>query len=158
MADERGRQRAKLDLSRLIEAEVAGWQLGSLVGDAHVELDHLLQHIGRFKFRRSLGDFFVLVVRRRGVAVAVVLVDERLEVPHLDELATVLLTLYHRVHLDWVLLVLSQQILDHRVVKELVLSETENLESLLLRDEAAFNPQTLVSHLTSALVAELLHS
>lgn len=91
--------------------------MGILVGDPHIKLNHMLEHL------RRLALFLGLLLRLRSfslsvcITMAVICVNECLEVAHLDQLPTVLLALNQRVHLHRVIGVLGQQLLDHLVVK-----------------------------------------
>lgn len=88
---------------------------------------------------------------------AVVFVDKRLEIAHLNHLAAILLTFNERVHLKRIFTVLGEQLLDHLVVQKLMLSEAQNLEGLFFRHEAALDTETFLSYLLAAHVSKLLH-
>ena len=70
---------------------------------------------------------------------AVICVDQCLEVAHLDQLTTVFCALDQRVLLHGVLGILGQELLNILIVKQLVLSKSQNFEGLFFCYEAAFN-------------------
>lgn len=89
-----------------------------LVGDAHIQLDHLLQHLWVLSllllFDLLHGGLFL---ERVLVAVTVVLVDQSLEVSDFDQLAAIFLAFDERVHLHRIVGIRRQQLLNHLVLK-----------------------------------------
>lgn len=57
-----------------------------------------------------------------------------------------------RIQTNWVFCILGQETLNRLVIKQLFLAQTQNLESLLLGNKAALNPESLVSDLLATLV------
>lgn len=89
------------------------------------------------------------------IAMTVGFVDKRLEVSDLDSLALVVRAVDHRVKPHWVLSIRGQKRLYWRVVKQLLLAETQDSECLLLCDEATLYSQSLVSNLLTTFILEL---
>ena len=92
----------------------------------------------------------------------IVVVNECLEVPNLDLLVAVLalhktVQLNHREVTSQIVGVVLKQLLDDFIGLEFVRGNPEDIEGLLLGDEATLDSQTLLSDLFSALVAELFH-
>lgn len=90
------------------------------------------------------------------LGVGVLLVDQRLEVHDFDVVAVAVGRRDHRVHLARVRLVAGQQLLNRLVVEQVLLRQAQDLEGLLLRDEAPLDAQALVRHGLAALVLDLL--
>lgn len=90
------------------------------------------------------------------LGVGVLLVNERLEVHDFNVAAVAVGRRDHRVHLGRVILVAGQQFLDRLVVQQVLLRQTQNLKSLLLRHEAPLYSQAFVRHSFAALVLNLL--
>jgi hypothetical protein len=115
----------------------------------HVQLDHAFLEL----LRRHIGHLVLDLGLTLSLIMRVVLVDESLEIPNFN--CREILALNYRVKTQRVLSVLSQQILDARIIKQLVLSEPKDLESLVLSDEATLDAQALVGNLLAALVRVL---
>lgn len=91
------------------------------------------------------------------VTVAIFVIDQSLEVSNLDHFPSTVGLFDQAIHLLGVFGVLGQELLDHIAVEQLVLGEAENLERLLLGDEAALDPESFFSYLTAALICKFLH-
>ena len=88
---------------------------------------------------------------------SVVHVDQGLEVSYFNHFSRLFLIFNQRIQLHRTLSVLSQQILNLLVVEQLILSQTQDFEGLLLRHEPSFDTEALLCNLLSAAVGKLLH-
>ena len=82
----------------------------------------------------------------------VIVVDEGLKILDLYHLPAVLPILNQRVDLQGLGRMLSEQLLDLDVVKELVLCQPQDLEGLLFCDKASLDSESLLGDLLSASV------
>ena len=91
----------------------------------------------------DLNSSLLLVIMR------VAFVDQGLEVSYFNWSS---LVVNDRVQTDRVTCILGQETLNRLVVKQLLLAQPQNLESLLLGNEAALNPESLFCYLLATLV------
>ena len=90
------------------------------------------------------------------VTMIIAVVDQRLKISNFYQ-APILQVFNHGIESHWILSDCGQQFLYLLVIEKLLLSESENLEGLLLGNESSLDPQTFVGHLRPARIAELLH-
>lgn len=81
----------------------------------------------------------VIVAAPLVLRVRVLLVNQRLEVHYLDVVPSTVRARNHGVHLRRVVFVAGQQLLDRRVVQQILLRQAQNLEGLLLGHEATLD-------------------
>ena len=130
--------------------------------NAEVELDllpglllsallHLLLELCLLFRGQELRDFSE---HFRKLLMRVVLVNQSLEVPDFDPLLLVVdvLALNHCVHLHHVVF---KKLLNNIVALQLVLSQAQDLKSLVSSHKAPLNPQTFFCHVLAALVGVL---
>lgn len=91
------------------------------------------------------------------VGVTVILVNQRLKITFDRLVGTHIRTLNQRANLDLVFSELGKKSLDHFIIKELFLTEAQNLKSLFFGHEFSLNPKPFYCYLLAAFVSELFH-
>lgn len=90
------------------------------------------------------------------LSIGIVAVDEGLKVANFDHLSLLALIFNQRIDLDGIRGVRGEQVLDLHIVKQLILSQTQDFKSLIPCNEAALNSQTLFSDLFAACIGMFL--